>query len=252
MISSIPDQSSSRSPRFARWFLAGFGVLVAAGTVAVVERVKERSARILVSASYLEEKADAQGGAPVGLGASDLEAWGFEGSHPWPLGAQATSFEWRFGESWQEMVEREIPECTFVTETLVDNTSRLRFLHDEMRAELRTLVLRVGNREPEATVALVAGRVEDFTSGGRVRGLLLRTPRGSAHEFARRSLSWVERPRTFWEKITGEPALALEVSFHRGDRGVSELIRWADGPPWGQDILDSVLEPKDSTEPQKN
>ena len=252
MISSIPEPRPSRPPRLDRWFLAGFGLLVVVGTLVVVDRVKERSARILVSASYLDEKATPQGGSPVGLGASDWEAWGFDGTNPWPLGENSASFEWKFGESWQEMVEREFPDCTYVTETLVDNTSRLRLHHDEMRVELRTLVLRVGNREPESTVALVAGRVEDFTPGGKVRGLLLRTPRGRTHEFARRSLSWVERPRTFWEKITGEPALALEVSFYRGDRGVSELIRWADGPPWGQDILDSVLQPKTSTEPQNN
>ena len=240
--------STTRWPRRLNLVLF-LGVVL--GSVWLIGEVRLLGRRVEVRAEFLDQA------STVGIGQQVFREHASGDTAPWRLGVRA-ALQVRAGEEWKSAIERTYPAAEVVSVRRIparfpargdrveaeqgsaDKDFADKDYAEESAVDLATVILQVEGAPPRGYLAVAVGSASARTAEG-LPALLLASADPPTHEYAVRGVSLTDVPRNWFEILVGRPSRQCIVSTYRGERTIEDALRFADGPPWGREILERAF-----------
>ena len=250
--------STTRWPRRLNLVLF-LGVVL--GSVWLIGEVRLLGRRVEVRAEFLDQA------STVGIGQQVFREHASGDTAPWRLGVRA-ALQLRAGEEWKSAIERTYPAAEVVSVRRIparfpargdrveaeqgsadkgyadkddaDKDDADKDDAEESAVDLATVILQVEGAPPRGYLAVAVGSASARTAEG-LPALLLASADPPTHEYAVRGVSLTDVPRNWFEILVGRPSRQCIVSTYRGERTIEDALRFADGPPWGREILERAF-----------
>ena len=219
---------------------------VVLGSVWLIGEVRLLGRRVEVRAEFLDQA------STVGIGQQVFREHASGDTAPWRLGVRA-ALQWRAGEEWKSAIERTYPAAEVVSVRRIparfpargdrveaEQGSADKDFAEESAVDLATVILQVEGSPPRGYLAVAVGSASARTAEG-LPALLLASADPPTHEYAVRGVSLTDVPRNWFEILVGRPSRQCIVSTYRGERTIEDALRFADGPPWGREILERAF-----------